>query len=158
MTTNAFNRQMVMIVSGGFDPIHPGHIEMFREAGKFGDIVVAGVNSDEWLRRKKGKEFQRFYDRLLIVNSNQFVDLAMGFDDNDGTANDLIRRTLRMFPHLPASQFTFCNGGDRGASNTPESDYCMETGVGVKYAVGGATKFSSSSDLLEGWVHHVNKQ
>lgn len=157
MTTNAFERQMVMIVSGGFDPIHPGHIEMFREASKFGDIVVAGVNSDEWLRRKKGKEFQRFYDRLRIVETNQFVNLAMGFNDDDDTAIDLIRRTLRMFPHLPADRFTFCNGGDRGTDNTPEADYCREKGVNLKYAVGGANKFSSSSILLSDWVDHASE-
>jgi D-beta-D-heptose 7-phosphate kinase/D-beta-D-heptose 1-phosphate adenosyltransferase len=147
-----------MIVSGGFDPIHPGHIEMFREASKFGDIVVAGVNSDNWLRRKKGKEFQRFYDRLLIVNSNQYVNIATGFNDDDGTAIDLIQRTQLMFPTLIPSRFTFCNGGDRGVDNTPESEFCMDQGINVKYAVGGTTKFSSSSVLLDRWVDHANQQ
>ena len=107
----------VAVVSGGFDPLHPGHVKMFVEARKFGEIVIAGVNSDDWLTRKKGKPFMKFEDRHYLVQSNQYVDLAMGFNDDDDTAINLLYKVSQAFSDC---LITFCNGGDRSDSNTPE--------------------------------------
>jgi len=139
----------VAVVSGGFDPLHPGHVLMFRDARKFGQVVVAGVNSDDWLTRKKGKPFMSFEDRLYMVQTNQYVDLAMEFVDDDDTAINLLYKVSQTFSdHL----ITFCNGGDRGNSNTPEYDHFKgDKRFHFSFGVGGAWKFSSSSELLENW-------
>jgi len=139
----------VAVVSGGFDPLHPGHVLMFRDARKFGQVVVAGVNSDDWLTRKKGKPFMSFEDRLHMVQTNQYVDLAMEFVDDDDTAINLLYKVSQTFSdHL----ITFCNGGDRGNSNTPEYDHFKgDKRFHFSFGVGGAWKFSSSSELLENW-------
>lgn len=139
----------VAVVSGGFDPLHPGHVLMFRDARKFGQVVVAGVNSDDWLTRKKGKPFMSFEDRLYMVQTNQYVDLVMEFVDDDDTAINLLYKVSQTFSdHL----ITFCNGGDRGDSNTPEYDHFKgDKRFHFSFGVGGAWKFSSSSELLENW-------
>jgi D-beta-D-heptose 7-phosphate kinase/D-beta-D-heptose 1-phosphate adenosyltransferase len=139
----------VAVVSGGFDPLHPGHVLMFRDARKFGQIVIAGVNSDDWLTRKKGKPFMSFEDRLYMVQSNQYVDLAMGFVDDDDTAINLLYKVSQTFSD---SFITFCNGGDRGDSNTPEYDHFKgDSRFHCSFGVGGDWKLSSSSKLLDDW-------
>ena len=139
----------VAVVSGGFDPLHPGHVLMFRDARKFGQIVIAGVNSDDWLTRKKGKPFMSFEDRLSMVQSNQYVGLAMGFVDDDDTAINLL---YKVSPTFSDSFITFCNGGDRGDSNTPEYDHFKgDKRFHFSFGVGGDWKFSSSSKLLDDW-------
>lgn len=150
----------VFILSGGFDPVHPGHIAMFESCKRFPEsLVVVGVNSDEWLTKKKGKPFQRFRDRLKIVQSMECVDIAMGFeDDDDGTAIRLIQKVIQMFPGKLYSEFVFANGGDRGAANTPEVGYCKAMGINLLYAAGGAKKYASSSELLADWFEHVYQE
>jgi len=139
----------VAVVSGGFDPLHPGHVLLFRDARKFGQIVIAGVNSDDWLTRKKGKPFMSFEDRLYMVQSNQYVDLAMGFVDDDDTAINLLYKVSQTFSD---SFITFCNGGDRGDSNTPEYDHFKgDSRFHCSFGVGGDWKISSSSKLLDDW-------
>ena len=139
----------VAVVSGGFDPLHPGHVLLFRDARKFGQIVIAGVNSDDWLTRKKGKPFMSFEDRLYMVQSNQYVDLAMGFVDDDDTAINLLYKVSQTFSD---SFITFCNGGDRGDSNTPEHDHFKgDSRFHCSFGVGGDWKISSSSKLLDDW-------
>ena len=139
----------VAVLSGGFDPLHPGHVLLFRDARKFGQIVIAGVNSDDWLTRKKGKPFMSFEDRLYMVQSNQYVDLAMGFVDDDDTAINLLYKVSQTFSD---SFITFCNGGDRGDSNTPEYDHFKgDSRFHCSFGVGGDWKFSSSSKLLDDW-------
>lgn len=137
------------VVSGGFDPLHPGHVLMFRDARKFGQIVIAGVNSNDWLTRKKGKPFMKFEDRLYMVQTNQYVDLAMGFNDDDNTAINLLYKVSQAFSDY---HITFCNGGDRGNSNTPEYDHFKgDKRFHFSFGVGGDWKFSSSSKLLDDW-------
>ena len=143
----------VAVVSGGFDPLHPGHVKMFRDAHKHGEIVVAGVNSDDWLTRKKGKPFMNFEDRLYMVQTNKHVDLAMGFLDDDETAINLLYKVSQIFSD---SLITFCNGGDRGDFNTPEYDHFKsDSRFHCAFGIGGNWKHTSSSDLLADWTRFV---
>ena len=84
----------IVIVSGGFDPIHSGHIEHFKEAKKLGDILIVGLNSDEWLTRKKGKPFMPIQERLAVIRELRMVDSAVAFNDDDNSSIDLIKKNL----------------------------------------------------------------
>ena len=98
----------IVIVSGGFDPIHSGHIEHFKEAKKLGDILIVGLNSDEWLTRKKGKPFMPIQERLAVIRELRMVDSAVPFNDENDSSIDLIKKTLVLFDDV-----LFANGGDR---------------------------------------------
>ena len=128
-----------VMVSGGFDPVHVGHIRMIREASKYGDVIVI-ANSDDWLFRKKGFNFMDFKARYEILDSIKGVILVDSVDDSDGTVCEAIKR------HKPTY---FANGGDRGKSNTPEQDVCEKLGVELLWGIGGDEKVESSSDLIE---------
>jgi len=128
-----------VMVSGGFDPVHVGHIRMIREAAKYGDVVVI-ANSDEWLYRKKGFNFMDFTARREILDSIKGVVLVDSVDDSDGTVCEAIRR------HKPTY---FANGGDRGRSNTPEQDVCEQLGVELLWGIGGEEKVAASSELVD---------
>lgn len=137
----------IVLVTGGFDPIHSGHIAYFNEAKKLGDVLIVGVNSDDWLTRKKGKPFMSFDERLNIVKNLKSVHHAFGFNDDDGTAKDAIRiiRTEN-----PTSKIIFANGGDRTYANIPEMNYDDEK-LEFVFGVGGENKANSSSWILDAW-------
>ena len=125
------------MVSGGFDPIHVGHVRMIQEAAKHGDVIVV-ANSDAWLERKKGYVFMPWEERAEIILSMRGVLDVLSVDDSDGTVCDALRR------YSPTS---FANGGDRGAKNTPEMQVCADLGIEMLWEVGGG-KIQSSSDLV----------
>jgi D-beta-D-heptose 7-phosphate kinase/D-beta-D-heptose 1-phosphate adenosyltransferase len=131
-------KKPTVMVSGGFDPVHVGHIRMIRDAANHGDVVVV-ANSDEWLYRKKGFVFMEFSKRFEILNSIKGVILVDSVNDDDGTVCEAIRR------HVPTY---FANGGDRGKSNTPEQAVCEELGVKLLWGVGGDYKADASSALV----------
>ena len=137
---------VIALITGGFDPIHVGHIRLIQEAGKIGRVVV-GLNSDQWLKTKKGMHFMPFEERKAIVEQMQGVVLATGFNDTDGTAIDAIRVVQNMFPN---ESIIFCNGGDRTDKNIPEHDFCVKNNVEMRFEVGGG-KANSSSWLLSNW-------
>ena len=112
-------KKPIVMVSGGFDPVHAGHIRMIREAALYGDVIVV-ANSDEWLFRKKGFVYMEFDRRVEILNAIKGVVLVDSVDDSDGTVCKAIRR------HTPTY---FANGGDRGKDNTPEQSVCEQLGV-----------------------------
>ena len=89
----------IVVCSGGFDPLHSGHITYFRAAQALGDKLIVGINSDEWLQRKKGKPFMSWYERSLIVGSIRFVDFTMSFDDDDDSAIALLERVKVFWPN-----------------------------------------------------------
>ena len=138
----------IIIVSGGFDPIHSGHIGHFKAAKELGDLLVVGLNSDDWLTRKKGKPFLPIEERLCIIRELKMVDLALAFDDNDNSSRDLIRRVLDLY----SSDVVFANGGDRTKDNIPEIDtFGNDSRVSFRFGVGGEDKKNSSSWILENW-------
>lgn len=136
----------IVLITGGFDPIHSGHIAYINEAAKLGRVVV-GVNSDEWLTRKKGAPFMDIDERLTIIRNLKNVTWATTFDDSDGTAKDAIRVTREMFPN---NKIIFANGGDRTPGNIPEADY-KDDNLIFKFGVGGEDKKNSSSWILSEW-------
>ncbi|MFT5036452.1 MAG: cytidyltransferase-like protein [Candidatus Azotimanducaceae bacterium] len=123
-----------IVISGGFDPIHPGHIAMIEDAAKYGEVHIV-ANSDDWLVRKKGFFFQPWNDRKKILEA--YTPHVHVVDDSDGTVCEALRRIKPDY---------FGNGGDRGAKNTPELDVCEELGIEPVFEVGGG-KYSSSSAL-----------
>lgn len=136
------------IVSGGFDPIHEGHIELIKASAAASDGVIVLVNSDEWLRRKKGKNFQDFYTRKTICENFKGVIEAMGFDDSDNSACDGIRKVRAKYPDV---HIVFANGGDRRKDNIPETEVCKECQIDLAFGVGGDNKANSSSSILKRW-------
>jgi len=137
----------IVLVTGGFDPLHSGHIAYFEAAKKLGDILVVGVNSDEWLTRKKGRPFMRLKDRMDIVRSLKVVDQVIEFDDTDGTARRAIHNVRLRNPH---DHIIFANGGDRTQENIPEMDM-RDLNLKFEFGVGGNNKVNSSSWILNEW-------
>ncbi len=136
---SAENERPTVMVSGGFDPVHAGHIRMIRHAAKFGDVIVV-ANSDDWLWRKKGFVFMEYERRIEILNAIKGVVLVDSVDDSDGTVCEAIRRLKPTY---------FANGGDRGRSNTPEQSVCEELGIELLWGIGGEEKLDSSSELAK---------
>ncbi len=136
------------IVSGGFDPIHEGHIDMIKASAAISDGVIVLINSDEWLIRKKGKNFQSFKTRQAICENLKGVIDTLAFDDSDNSASDGIRKARLKYPN---AHLVFANGGDRGAGNIREDDVCRECHVDLAFGVGGDNKANSSSWILEKW-------
>lgn len=136
-----------VMVSGGFDPIHGGHVQMIREAAKYGNVIVV-ANSDEWLMRKKGYVFMSWEERAKILREIKGVILVAAVDDTDGTVCDAL---YKLRPDY------FANGGDRGKSNTPEQDVCEELEIEMLWGIGGDYKFNSSSDLAKNLVKNYPK-
>lgn len=136
------------VISGGFDPIHRGHVDYIKDAKSKCDFLIVGVNSDKWLERKKGKKFMAFEDRIAIVNAMHDVNYATGFNDTDGSAIELIRMAGKMFPQY---EIVFMNGGDRTKANIPEMDADFGFKVKFIFGVGGKHKSNSSSWILQEW-------
>jgi cytidyltransferase-like protein len=135
----------VVLVTGGFDPLHSGHIDYFKAAKRLGDILVVGVNSDSWLQRKKGREFMSGYERVQIIENLKMVDHCVLFNDAEDHAIEAIRNVKIMYPN---SEIIFANGGDRTKDNIPEMS---EPDVIFEFGVGGTDKKNSSSWILEEW-------
>jgi len=137
----------IVLVTGGFDPLHSGHIAYFECAKKLGDILVVGVNSDAWLTRKKGAPFMPLLERTNIVRNLKMVDYVIDFNDNDGSARHAIQMVRQSYPQ---DQIIFANGGDRTNDNIPEMDVA-DADTKFVFGVGGFNKANSSSWILEEW-------
>lgn len=141
------NLSKVVLVTGGFDPLHSGHIEYFKAAKELGDILVVGLNSDSWLTRKKGQPFMPFNERQAIVENLKMVDHCILYSDDDGSSVEAIKNVRQLYPD---SQIIFANGGDRTSSNIPEMSF-KDNNLIFKFGVGGSDKKNSSSWILEEW-------
>ena len=142
-------KHRIVLVTGGFDPLHSGHIAYFKEAKKLGSKLVVGLNSDNWLTQKKGKPFLTIDERKTILEALEIVDSVITFDDNDGSANLAIYKCLQQYPEC---KIIFANGGDRTNTNTPEyNTYGKMPWVEFKWGVGGTDKQNSSSWILDNW-------
>lgn len=137
----------VVIVTGGFDPIHSGHISYFNDAARLGDKLVVGINSDSWLTRKKGRPFMPWFERSKVIQALKMVDFVMEFNDNDNNSIDCIKQCRQMWPD---AELIFANGGDRTADNIPEMNY-EDSNLKFEFGVGGAHKANSSSWILQEW-------
>ena len=130
-------------VSGGFDPVHVGHVRMIREASEYGDVVII-VNSDRWLKSKKGYVFMPWKERAEILESIKGVVSVVHATDDDGTVCD----TLVDLKDMLGLNY-FANGGDRKSDNTPEMNICAQYGIEMLWNIGGG-KIQSSSWLVDG--------
>lgn len=143
-----FYKKKYYIVSGGFDPIHEGHIAMIREAAKRSDGVILLLNSDNWLRRKKGKSFMEFNSRKIVCENIKGIIRVYGFNDEDGTACAGIKLVREQYPDV---DLIFANGGDRDFDNVPEVAVCNQYNVYMEFGIGGNFKANSSSWILKNW-------
>tara|TARA_Y100000004_G_scaffold180537_1_gene225274 strand:+ start:316 stop:738 length:423 start_codon:yes stop_codon:yes gene_type:complete len=135
------------IVSGGFDPVHVGHIELFERAKSLADDLIVIVNTDEFLTNKKGEPFMPLKERMTIVQALKPVKLTIKSIDKDQTVCDSVKFVNEMYKKK-YDEIMFCNGGDRtSGENTPEHKICEEIGVKTVYGLG--EKIQSSSWLLK---------
>ena len=140
----------VVLVTGGFDPLHSGHIEYFKAAKKLCDTLVVGLNIDAWLTRKKGRPFMPFDERLAVIKELKMVDKVISFNDDDNSACHAIFYLLST--HGTETTIVFANGGDRNNGTTPEYKmYKHQYGLEFAWGVGGENKKNSSSWILEEW-------
>ena len=142
----------IAVVSGGFDPLHSGHINLLESAASYGDKLVVLLNSDEWLIEKKGKEFMSFEERKVVLENISCVDQVISFEDDDlGSCINALKSIKNMFPN---DEIIFANGGDRNRENIPEM---IEEGVQFLFGIGGNFKKNSSSSILDEWADFVQK-
>jgi len=142
--------ERIVLVTGGFDPLHSGHIAYFKEARKLGDKLIVGLNSDEWLTRKKGRPFMPFHERCNIIEELACVDQVIGFNDEDDTACNAIFQLISTHPS--STKVVFANGGDRTDFTTPEYKTYNDLGyVEFEFGIGGGDKKNSSSWILDEW-------
>ena len=143
----------IVVVSGGFDPIHSGHIEYFKSAKKHGDKLLVALNSDAWLEKKKGKFFMPFSERYSIVSSIKYVDEVLDFDDDH--MGSCIKALEKIKKEYPDDEIYFANGGDRNDKNIPEM---AVKGINFLFSVGGDDKKNSSSWILNKWQYYFEER
>lgn len=139
--------KQIVLITGGFDPLHSGHIAYFKAAKKLGDILVVGVNSDAWLARKKVTPFMPFIERAEIVRNIVGVNFVIDFNDDDGSARHAIQMVRQSYPQ---DHIIFANGGDRTSENIPEMSI-DDDNLTFEFGVGGEDKKNSSSWILQEW-------
>ena len=143
----------VSLVTGGFDPIHSGHISYFKRAKDLSNYLIVGLNGDPWLKRKKGQYFQSWTERADIIRHLDMVDAVISWEDADDSACGAIKKCLDI-----AQTVVFCNGGDREKTNTPEVDkYGENPRVEFQFGIGGSDKMNSSSWILHGYFERQRK-
>jgi len=146
-------KESIVMISGGFDPIHIGHIRYMKEAKKLGDKLVVALNNDNWLRKKKGKEFMSEKERKEIVEAISFVDrVVISCHKENDDDKSVCREIKKIKPDI------FANGGDRFADNIPEFQLCKSMGIKMVFNVGRGGKVRSSSDLLKDYSKKTNKK
>ena len=148
--------KIISIVSGGFDPIHPGHIMMMKDCLKFSNYLIVGVNSNKWLINKKGNYFMDIQHRIYVVSSLNVVNETIEFEDDDkGSANNLLIKIRNKYSN---DKIIFANGGDRSdSSKILEFETAKQYNIDLKFGIGGSHKESSSSDLLKRWSEYSKK-
>ena len=132
-------RRALVMISGGFDPLHVGHLDMIQDAGVLGNVVIA-LNSDEWLKKKKGYVFMPWEDRRRLLAALLGVQRVVSVQDGDGTVCEALAAIRPDY---------FANGGDRGKENTPEVELCERMGISLAWGVGGEKSRSSSVLVAE---------
>ncbi len=147
-------KEKIVMVSGGFDPIHIGHVRMMQEAKKLGDKLVVVINNDNWLKLKKGYSFMPEKERKEIVEAIGCVDKVVITGHSKNTKDISVCEELRKIkPHI------FANGGDRKPDGdpVPEVAVCRELGIEIIYNIGHGGKIRSSSDLLKEYSKNIKR-
>ena len=143
----------IVVVSGGFDPVHSGHIEYLKSAKQHGDKLIVALNSDSWLEKKKGKPFMSFNERRSIIEAIEYVDEVMHFnDDKKGSCINALQKIKKLYPD---DEIFFANGGDRNSKNIPEMSV---SGIEFLFSVGGDDKKNSSSWILNNWQYYFEER
>ncbi|MFH1078579.1 MAG: adenylyltransferase/cytidyltransferase family protein [Patescibacteria group bacterium] len=133
---------IIVAVSGGFDPVHVGHVRMIREAAALGDELVVILNNDHWLRNKKGHVFMNERERKEVIEAIRGVSRVVLTSHGSACEDTSVCADLRAVrPHI------FANGGDRKPGNVPEDAVCEELGIQMAYGIGHGGKVQSSSWL-----------
>lgn len=146
------SKKTVVAVSGGWDPIHIGHVRLFNEAKKLGDTLVVILNNDNWLLAKKGHAFMPERERKEVIEGLRAVDKVILTKHKKNDADRSVCRELRKLrPDI------FANGGDRVAGNIPEYALCEELGIDMVFGIGRGGKIQSSSWLLEKYSKRLKK-
>lgn len=131
-------------VSGGFDPIHIGHVRLFEEAKKLGGRLVVILNNDHWLKKKKGYAFMSQEERAEVIRALRAVDEVIVTEHQKNPEDMSVCRELeKLKPEV------YANGGDRHAGNIPEYELCQRLGIEMVFNVGQGGKVQSSSELVE---------
>jgi cytidyltransferase-like protein len=138
----------VVLITGGFDPAHSGHVAYINAAKALGDKLVVGINSDAWLERKKGRAFMPWAERAAIISALKNVDSVIDFDDADGSAVHAINQVVSDYSNC---EIIFANGGDRTNTNIPEMGQCVNPNLKFVFGIGGDDKKNSSSWILNEW-------
>jgi len=137
-------KKLVIAVSGGFDPIHVGHVRLFRKAKKLGDELVVILNNDNWLQKKKGFIFMPQHERREVIEAIEGVDrVVLSKHQKNPSDMSVCGELLEIKPHI------FANGGDRNKSNIPEVDVCRSINCAMVFNIGKGGKVQSSSWLLK---------
>ncbi len=137
----------VVLVTGGFDPLHSGHIAYFKQAKQLGDLLIVGVNTDAWLTRKKGRPFMPITERVAIIENLAMVDGVILYNDDDNSSIEAIKNVRQLYPD---GRIIFANGGDRTKENIPEMSV-SDRNLEFVFGVGGVDKLNSSSWILNDW-------
>ncbi|MBU2101290.1 adenylyltransferase/cytidyltransferase family protein [Patescibacteria group bacterium] len=146
------NKEIWVAVSGGFDPVHVGHVRMFEEAKKLGDKLIVIINNDNWLTKKKGHVFMPQEERGEIIQNFSFVDRVVFTDHSEDSTDTTVCKELELYrPNI------FANGGDRLADNTPEVEICKKIGCEMVFNIGEGGKIQSSSWLLDEFWENYKK-
>jgi D-beta-D-heptose 7-phosphate kinase/D-beta-D-heptose 1-phosphate adenosyltransferase len=147
------HKEIVVAVSGGFDPPHLGHIKLFKEAKKLGDKLVVILNNDNWLMAKKGYVFLPQKERKALIESIRWVDkVILSSHPKNPKDMSVCKELIKLKPDI------FANGGDRTKKNIPEAEICRKIGCKMIFGVGGG-KIQSSSWLIKKVVdHHLNSK
>ena len=147
-------KRILTLVTGGFDPLHSGHIAYFEQARELTNYLVVGLNTEAWLTKQKGQYFQSWKERAEIIRHLDMVDAVITVEDDEhGSACNAISACLEI-----AQTVVFANGGDRGSDNTPETDkFGNEPRVEMEFGIGGTDKKNSSSWLLHNYFERQRK-
>jgi D-beta-D-heptose 7-phosphate kinase/D-beta-D-heptose 1-phosphate adenosyltransferase len=150
MGNNKSKKEKVVIISGGFDPIHIGHIRLIKEAKKLGDKLIVILNNDNWLKKKKGYIFMGQEERKEILESIEGVDEVVITSHRSGTKDlSVSKDILKIKPDI------FANGGDKTPTTIPEASVCKKIGCEMVFNVGQGGKVQSSSKLLSKYVQSI---